>query len=380
MPMRDVILRSGLPADAAAASAVAQRAKGSWGYPAEWLERWSRALTICPEALTDDRSVVAVCSGVLAGVCVLGFHDDRSSLEHLWVDPPHQQRGIGVAMMRRALGLVARAGRRRLLVESDPSAEGFYRRAGAVRIGETPAPMPGAPDRVLPLLALDVAARMPDAGFGMFDRVVDPADVVAVMEALGSPDVMRTKAGARHVLSLPPVRALAEDERLRALAEQFIGPGAVPFRATLFDKSYAANWLVVWHQDTALPLCRRTDSDEWGPWSTKAGMLYAHAPSWALERVVALRVHLDDSTSTNGPLRVLPETHRDGVLNDAQIAQRVHECAPIDCVAPAGGIVAMRPLTIHASPKALDPRPRRILHIEYADTSQLSPDIELAIG
>ena len=34
---------------------------------------------------------------------------------------------------------------------------------------------------------------------------------------------------------------------------RFVGP-AQPFRATLFDKSASANWLVVWHQDTALPM------------------------------------------------------------------------------------------------------------------------------
>ena len=52
----------------------------------------------------------------------------------------------------------------------------------------------------------------------------------------------------------------------------------IAFRATLFDKSPVANWLVVWHQDTALPLRHHVAEPGWGPWSTKAGVLYAHAP------------------------------------------------------------------------------------------------------
>jgi len=60
----------------------------------------------------------------------------------------------------------------------------------------------------------------------------------------------------------------------------------------------------------ALPLRERTEQEGWGPWSTKAGVLSAHAPAWALEQVIALRVSLDDSLATNGPLRVLPDTHR----------------------------------------------------------------------
>ena len=166
---------------------------------------------------------------------------------------------------------------------------------------------------------------------------------------------------------------------MRSIAREFVG-AAVPFRATLFDKSSSANWLVVWHQDTALPLRARVDQDGWGPWSTKAGILYAHAPAWALEQVIALRVSLDDSLATNGPLRVLPDTHRGGVFSDEQIARMVRSTTPIDCVAASGGVVAMRPLTIHASSKSIDDRARRVLHIEYAASMTLGPGIELDVA
>jgi hypothetical protein len=45
-------------------------------------------------------------------------------------------------------------------------------------------------------------------------------------------------------------------------------------RATLFDKSPTANWLVVWHQDTALPVQERREAPGWGPWSVKDGVIY----------------------------------------------------------------------------------------------------------
>jgi ectoine hydroxylase-related dioxygenase (phytanoyl-CoA dioxygenase family) len=165
---------------------------------------------------------------------------------------------------------------------------------------------------------------------------------------------------------------------MRHLASRFIGPKAIPFRATLFDKSMRANWLVVWHQDTALPLRERLDDPAWGPWSTKSGVLYAHAPAAALESVVALRVSLDDSTESNGPLRVLPHSHDHGVLTDAEIGRWAAETTAVDCVTPAGGIVAMRPLTLHASSKSIDGRPRRVLHIEYAATSDFGGGLKLA--
>src|SRR5262245_36895199 len=132
-----------------------------------------------------------------------------------------------------------------------------------------------------------------DPGFSIEPRVFDGAEVAEVSAILDRSDLSRTKAGVRHVLAVPAVNELAVDPRMRSLAARFIGPQATPFRATLFDKSAQANWLVVWHQDTALPLRERVDDPAWGPWSIKAGTLYAHAPAAALEKVVALRVSLD---------------------------------------------------------------------------------------
>ena len=41
-------------------------------------------------------------------------------------------------------------------------------------------------------------------------------------------------------------------------------------------------------------------------------------------------------------------------------------------------MIAMRPLLIHSSSKAKDREPRRVLHIEYADTLDFGTGIELA--
>jgi hypothetical protein len=144
-----------------------------------------------------------------------------------------------------------------------------------------------------------------------------------------------------------------------------LGHAAIPFGATLFDKSPSSNWLVAWHQDTGLPLVKKTEEPGWGPWSIKEGVNYAHAPSEALEQVLALRVHLDDSESANGPLRVIPETHCDGVLSDSEIKKRASTSQGVECTVARGGVIAMRPLIIHAS-KAENDSPGRVLHIECA--------------
>lgn len=201
-----------------------------------------------------------------------------------------------------------------------------------------------------------------------------------ICDALESVDLHRTKAGARRVLRVPVIQALATEPNLLNLAGQFLGDRPIPFRATLFDKSATSNWLVSWHQDATLPLSGRVDDPTWGPWTVKGGVLHANAPAHVLEKMVALRVHLDDSAESNGPLRVLPGTHAGGVLTHDAIQRAADSVRPVDCVGSAGGVVAMRPLVVHASSKSTDERPRRVLHLEYAASLHIAPGVELAVG
>src|SRR5438045_7772572 len=205
-----------------------------------------------------------------------------------------------------------------------------------------------------------------ERGFAVVPATVGRKEIERVLGELGRTELPRSRAGLRHAMRLAAVSEIAGTGPLLAMAREILGKGAFPFRATLFDKSATANWLVVWHQDTALPLKERREKTGWGPWSVKEGVNYAHAPASALEQVVALRVHLDDSTSENGPLRVLPGTHNLGVLNDEQIHGLSEKIAEVECLAPRGGVLAMRPLIVHASSKSRIETPRRVLHIEYA--------------
>ncbi len=216
-------------------------------------------------------------------------------------------------------------------------------------------------------------------GYAVIPDVLDARDLMQVIEAL-SPVSRSGKAGIRHILTCPAVSALASDSRLLAIAQKILGDGAFPFHATLFDKSPRANWLVAWHQDTALPLRQRREIPGWGPWSVKHGVVYSHAPASALERVLALRAHLDDSTIGNGPLRVLPGTHLAGILSDDTIHRLASEVEAVACLVPAGGIVAMRPAIVHASSKSQSQVPRRVLHIEYAAAHMIADGLELAIA
>jgi ectoine hydroxylase-related dioxygenase (phytanoyl-CoA dioxygenase family) len=152
------------------------------------------------------------------------------------------------------------------------------------------------------------------------------------------------------------------------LVEPILGPGCFAVRVLWFDKTPDANWKVPWHQDLAIAVQARAEVDGFGGWSEKAGVTHVQPPTWLLERMVTVRLHLDDCGPNRGPLRVLPGSHHEGRLQPAQIQQWQQEQRATECVVNAGDAILMRPLLLHASSEATTPGHRRVLHIEFANT------------
>jgi ectoine hydroxylase-related dioxygenase (phytanoyl-CoA dioxygenase family) len=238
-----------------------------------------------------------------------------------------------------------------------------------------------ARDRVIEELSHQACStQVEQDGYVIIPGVFTSHEIQDLAANIESSGVSRSRAGIRHLLKYPVVAQAASDPRLLGIAQSILGESAFPFKATLFDKSPDANWLIVWHQDTALPLREKHEASGWGPWSVKERITYAHAPASSLEKVVALRLHLDDSTSENGPLRIIPCSHRQGVLSDAEVEAIAAHTVPINCLVSKGGIIVMRPLVIHASSKSQSATARRVLHIEYATSDAVVAPLQLAFA
>ena len=147
------IVRAG-PDDADALTRIAFAAKSYWGYPGRWIEQWQESLTITPGFITDNEVYAAVFEEEMGGFYALVERGSEVELEHLWVLPEHTGTGVGRALFDHAVRRAAALGVTTLRIEADPNAEGFYRRMGARRVGETSYPIDGQ-RRVLPLLVVD---------------------------------------------------------------------------------------------------------------------------------------------------------------------------------------------------------------------------------
>lgn len=95
-------------------------------------------------------------------------------------------------------------------------------------------------------------------------------------------------------------------------------------------------------------------------------MSHVQPPMSVLEGMLAIRLHLDPCGLENGPVRVLDGSHRHGRLSATAIAEFRRVQPERDCVVAQGGILAFRPIVLHASAPAMAPGHRRVIHIEYA--------------
>jgi GNAT superfamily N-acetyltransferase len=142
-------IREARPDEAAGLSALANESKAHWGYSAEALARWRTELTITPQDILRHPTFVAETGGRVVGFYMLHLDAPRT-IEHLWIHPASLRRGVGTLLIRHALAL-DREGHEPIRVVSDPHAAGFYEHHGGVRTDCVSAPLPGLPDRVLPV-------------------------------------------------------------------------------------------------------------------------------------------------------------------------------------------------------------------------------------
>ena len=175
------------------------------------------------------------------------------------------------------------------------------------------------------------------------------------------------RGGVRNLLDLPAFRNLAESQPILNIVTAILGDKAFVVRGILFDKTDAANWKVPWHQDVTIAVTNRVDAAGYGPWSTKAGVMHVQPPACILEKMLSVRIHLDDCPAENGALRVLPGTHLSGKLSQPDIDAYIADVAPVTCEAMAGDALIMLPLLLHASSASALPRHRRVLHFDYAN-------------
>jgi hypothetical protein len=230
-----------------------------------------------------------------------------------------------------------------------------------------------------------VVRQVEEDGFAVLPGVLAPgqADTVAgelaAALAQAGPEEegpLRSQAGAlyaaRNVLALWPaaVTVWCVPPLLQVLCD-LLGPQFGLVRVLFFDKPPGQTWALGWHKDLTVAVRdnRLPNHGHFCRPTRKAGVDHVEAPEEILQAMVTVRLHLDDVTEENGPLKVIPGSHRDG---KRLVLGAVPPCTVL---VERGGVLLMRPLLAHSSGRSHPEtsRHRRILHLEFSGRSEL-PD------
>lgn len=204
-------------------------------------------------------------------------------------------------------------------------------------------------------------------GFSVLKSAVSSTQIELLSDIVESARTDKTSPGLRNLLRrCPSLKAFANTGVAFDIAQRILGAAPLTVRAILFDKTPASNWYVTWHQDLSIPVKRQVNVEDFGPWSTKDGILHVQPPASVLEKMVSLRIHLDSCDETNGAIKFIPGSHRAGVIEPGCIAGLRDNSVQVIASADRGDIIAMRPLILHSSSAAQNPDRRRVLHLEYA--------------
>lgn len=211
-------------------------------------------------------------------------------------------------------------------------------------------------------------------GFAVSPRILDDAEIENFVKLLANHEnssAVSKKNDAtyavRNLLNVcSDVRKLAETAKVKALVENVLGRTAKPVKAIFFDKTPEANWKVPPHQDLTIAVERKLETENFTAWTMKAGIQHVQPPVSVLEKMLTVRIHLDDADETNGALKVIPKSHGYGRLTAAQM-QNLQRMNGIElCRVKRADALLMKPLLVHSSSSGTRPAHRRVIHVEFS--------------
>ncbi|HVC74975.1 MAG TPA: GNAT family N-acetyltransferase [Candidatus Micrarchaeaceae archaeon] len=131
--------------------------KAHWGYDEAFMEVARPSLTVTPGYLEANDCWVAEVDGKTVGWFSLVAIPDGFLLDNFFLLPAHIGSGVGRLMWEEAVQRAQDQGAKRMTLEADPNAAGFYDRMGARLTGIVTAPDTG---RELPTYEIEFGSNV----------------------------------------------------------------------------------------------------------------------------------------------------------------------------------------------------------------------------
>ncbi len=178
----------------------------------------------------------------------------------------------------------------------------------------------------------------------------------------------QSKHGIRNAeKNFSSIQRLISSKEIQEKCQEVLGDNAQLVRAIFFNKTPDKNWLVTWHQDKTISVNAHKEISGWGQWSVKDNVHHVQPELAVLNNMLTFRIHLDDTDETNGCLKVVPSSHKLGILKQSNITNIVENNQVLSCSAKTSDTLLMRPHLLHSSSKSTKPSNRRVVHLEFSN-------------
>ncbi|WP_158846280.1 WYL domain-containing protein [Algibacter sp. L1A34] len=212
-----------------------------------------------------------------------------------------------------------------------------------------------------------IAKRLEHKGFGILNHVYTNRDIRKLKSKLDTyiKENKEQAFGMREVFKkMPELKGILFNKNFKKLIKA-IDKNVFLTKAIYFDKSPKDNWYVTWHQDIPINVSEKIDTELFGSWTNKKGVISVCPPENILKNTFSMRIHLDDTSAENGALKVIPGSHNKRLTHD-EIKLITNNSIPYVSEVNSGGVQLIKPLLLHASPVTKTQRRRRVLHLEFS--------------
>ncbi len=216
-------------------------------------------------------------------------------------------------------------------------------------------------------------------GFAVSKPIFERSEILTLLEQIDGLDT--TQSTFRKTNDLFAIRQFFKEapetlttvfnERFKTLLQQTFGKDYFLVKSIYFDKPEQSNWFVAYHQDLTISVDQKVAQAGFGPWTVKQRQFAVQPPLPILENNFTIRIHLDDTNEQNGALKVIPGSHLKGIYRPDSIDW--NQETEVVCNVKAGAIMLMKPLLLHASGRTINQQRRRVIHMEFSNTSLPEP-------
>ena len=211
-------------------------------------------------------------------------------------------------------------------------------------------------------------------GFVIIENVYDNNEIENLISVIESVTKNKTeKSTFRQSQDLFAIRQFHKEipeslkyifnQKLNEIVQSNFGNDFFITKSIYFDKPEKSNWFVSYHQDLTISVDKKVEVENFQNWTNKQNQFAVQPPTQILDKNFTIRIHLDKTTNENGALKVISQSHKNGVCRIENLILANETICEVD----KGGIMIMKPLLFHASNKTINNERRRVIHIEFSN-------------